>query len=345
MKQPQASGKQRTWTIRDVAARAGVSMSTVSHVINGTRFVSDEKRAAVLAAMQDLGYRPNTLARSLRRNRTLTIGVVVPDSSNPFFADIARGIEDACFDLGYIVMICSTDENPDKERVYVDNLIERQIDGVVIVVARFGSQSVQMLIDHGVPTVVVDRDVPGLNVDAVVIDNYGGGYVVGEHFVERGYCRPACIAGLSYGVPVQERIRGYRDALGAYGIALTDDLIEPGDFQFQGGLLAFERLVARHPEIDAVFACNDRLAVGAMRAAGERGYAIPARLGIAGFDNIDLSAYTMPSLTTVAQPKYQMGQQAAALLLRRLEEPATPTTLVRLGTHLEPRESTGRASQ
>jgi LacI family transcriptional regulator len=336
------SGKGQGSTIKDVAERAGVSMSTVSHVVNNTRYVSEELRGRVLTAMQELGYRPNSLARSLRRNRSLAIGVVAPDSSNPFFADIARGIEDACFDLGYTITVCSTDENVEKERVYLNSLIDRQIDGVVLIVARAQSQNVRVLLEHGIPTVVVDRDMPNLNVDSVLIDNYRGGYSVGEHLAAMGYQRPACIAGPYYSIPIQDRVRGYRDALRDHRIDLPDDLVEGGDFQYEGGRQAFERLCTRHPEIDSLFACTDRLAVGAMRAATEHGYVIPDQFGIVGFDNIDLAAYTTPSLTTVSQPKYQMGQQAAALLLRRLEQPDTPITSIRLGTRLEMRESTAR---
>lgn len=329
-------------TIKDVARRAGVSVSTVSHVINQTRYVSDEKRDRVLAAMSDLGYRQNSLARSLRRNRTLMIGVVVPDSSNPFFAEVARGIEDVCFDLNYTVTICSTDENTAKEHVYVNNLIDRQIDGVIIVSASSNKQNVCALVDHGIPTVVIDRDVPQVDVDAVMIDNYRGGYLAGEHLYAMGYRRPACIAQPSYNIPLRDRVRGFRDALAQYKLDLPDELIEGEGQDYLNGRRAFEKLIAQFPDIDAVFAASDRLAIGAMRAAAERGYVIPQQLGIVGFDNIDLTEYSTPSLSSVAQPKYEMGKEAALLLLQRLERPDKPTTSMRLGVRLVVRESSAR---
>jgi LacI family transcriptional regulator, galactose operon repressor len=328
-------------TIKDVARRAGVSVSTVSHVVNHTRFVSDEKRERVLAAMGELGYRQNSLARSLRRNRTLTMGVVVPDGSNPFFADITRGVEDVCFELGYTVTICSTDESIEKERVYVNNLIDRQIDGVIIVVASTNSENVRLLKDHGIPTIIVDRDVPQVDLDTVLIDNYRGGYLAGEHLWTMGYRRPVYIAG-PFHTSIRDRVRGFRDALVQHQIALLDDQIEADDFQYLSGQQAFERLIARHPDTDALFACSDRLAIGALRAATERGYDVPQKFGIVGFDNIDLTAYTSPSLSTIAQPKYQMGQEAAKLLLQRLEQSDKPTTMMRLGVRLEARESSLR---
>jgi LacI family transcriptional regulator len=338
-----APGKTPVTTIRDVAARAGVSMSTVSHVINQTRHVSDAKREQVLLAMRDLGYRPNSLARSLRRNRSLAVGVIVPDCSNPFFAAITRGIEDSCFDLGYTVTICSTDENQEKEQIYVTSLIERQVDGVIMVVAQSKHEHATLLLESRIPTVVVDRDLPGLDVDAVLIDNYRGGYLAGEHLAAMGYRRPACIAGPYYSIPVQDRVRGYCDALRERGFDPADCVVEAGNFHFQGGRQAFEQLIAQHPDIDAVFACNDRLAVGAMRSAFERSYAIPQQLGIVGFDDIDLAAYTTPALTTLAQPTYVMGQQAVSLLLQRIETPETSIIMTRLGVRLVVRDSSNRA--
>jgi LacI family transcriptional regulator len=330
-------------TIRDVADRAGVSMSTVSHVINDTRFVSDEKRQRVLEAMNALGYRPNSLARSLRRQRTYTIGVVVPDSSNSFFADIARGIEDVGFDLGYTVTICSTDERADKEEVYVNSLIDRQIDGVAIVVASSSDNSLRLLTEQGVPTVAIDRDVPGANVDSVVVDNYGGGYAVGEHFAALGYRRCAAIvAPPAHNVPVAERLRGFRDALAKQAVTLPDELIVPSGHTFESGRQAIRRLLEQQDGLEAVFASNDLAAVGVMRGAAELGYGVPERLAVVGYDNIDLAAYTTPGLTTVAQPKYQIGQHAAQLILRRIAEPDAEPALIRLHPSLEVRESSVR---
>jgi LacI family transcriptional regulator len=339
----QTSSKQRgsSATIRDVADRAGVSMSTVSHVINATRFVSEEKRQRVLDAMGALHYRPNSLARSLRRQRSFTIGVVVPDSRNPYFADIARGIEDVGFDLGYTVTICSTDERSDKEDVYVNSLIDRQIDGVAIVVAGASTASVRLLVEQGVPTVVVDRDVPDVAVDSVVIDNYAGGYAVGEHLATLGYKVCAAVVGPEENIPIAERLRGYRDALAAHGVPLRADLTAYGRLDLEAGYEALRRLLALEPGLEAVFATNDLTAVGALRAAAELGYARPSGLAVVGYDNIDLAAYTMPALTTVAQPRYEIGRHAARMLLRRIAEPQAATELLRLQPQLVVRESSG----
>lgn len=330
-------------TIRHVADRAGVSMSTVSHVLNQTRYVSDEKRQRVLDAMQALSYRPNSLARSLRRQRSLSIGVVVPDSSNSFFADIARGIEDVGFDLGYTVTICSTDEQPNKEEVYVNSLIDRQVDGVAIVVASANANSVFLLLEQQVATVIVDRDVPGLAADSVVVDNYAGGYAVGSHFAALGYRACGAISGPAENIPVAERLRGYRDALAAAGLSLPERLIERGGLSFESGHLSLRAIAERAPEVEAVFATNDLAAVGAMRGARELGYAVPGRLALVGYDNIALAAYTTPALSTIAQPSYAMGRHAARLLLRRMADPAVPPSLIRLQPELVVRESSVRS--
>jgi LacI family transcriptional regulator len=329
-------------TIRDVADQAGVSMSTVSHVINGTRYVSDEKRKRVLDAMHGLNYRPNSLARSLRRQRSFTIGVVVPDSRNPFFADIARGIEDAGFDLGYTVTICSTDERPDKEEMYVNSLIDRQVDGVAIVVARGHTGGVRLLVKHGVPMVAVDRDVPDEQVDSVLIDNYAGGYAVGQHLASLGYRACALAMGPDANIPIAERMRGYRDALAACGVPLREDLIAHSSLDLAGGYQAIRQLLATEPGLEAVFTTNDLTAIGAMRGALELGYSVPARLAVVGYDNIDLAAYTTPALTTVAQPRYEIGRHAGRMLLRRIADPAAEVELVRLMPELLVRESSRR---
>lgn len=330
-------------TIRDVAARAGVALSTVSHVLNQTRPVSEVLRERVLVAMRELDYRPNNLARSLRRNRSLTVGMVVPDCSNPFFAEMARGVEDGCFDLGYTVTICNSDESIAKERVYVESLIERQIDGVIMVVARTDSDNVDLLVDQRIPTVVIDRDYLGLMLDAVLIDNYHGGYLAGQHLVAMGYRFPACIAGPFYSIPVQDRVRGFRAALDDAGLGRANALVEATTFQFQSGGEAFDRLVAQFPDVDAVFACNDRLAVGALRRAVDRGYGVPDDLGVVGFDNIDLAAFTTPSLTTIAQPTYKMGREGARLLVRRMIGEVDPPIALKLDVQLTIRDSTRRS--
>src|SRR5512142_1155108 len=200
-------------TIREVAESAGVSYATVSHVINNTRFVTPETRERVLAAMAKLSYRPNALARSLRQGKTNTIGLVLPDSANPFFAEISRSIEDEAFRRGYSVFLCNTETDTERELFYVDVLSKKQVDGIIFVAAGAQADSLDFLLHEGMPVVMIDRDVPKVEVDAVLTDNRLGGYLATRHLVELGHTRIGCIAGPSSITPSAERIIGYQKAL------------------------------------------------------------------------------------------------------------------------------------
>jgi len=329
-------------TLADIARRAGVSTSTVSHVINGTRFVSPALQERVLVAMNELGYRRNAVARSLRQRRTMAIGLVIPDGSNPFFAEIARGIEDVCFQQGYRIIICNSDEDYQKEAEYLDALLERRVDGVIAIVTRSAADNLLTFKDYGLPIVVVDRDVPDVQADSVLVDNRRGGYLAGEHLASQGYRRIGVIIGPLDRKPQVDRLQGFRDGLQASGLTLDPALIAHADFQYEGGRQALFSLLERAPDIDAVFAGNDRMAIGAMRGAWERGHRVPDDLAVVGFDDILAAAYTVPALTTIAQPKYEMGQRAAETLLRRLQNPDLPLVHLVLQPSLVVRESSVR---
>jgi LacI family transcriptional regulator len=305
-------------TMRDVAERAGVSVTTVSHVINKTRPVSDELRHRVLVAMEELDYQPNLLARSLRRGQTHTIGVIVPDSANPYFADVTRGIEDASFEQGYSVILCNSDGDADKEQMYTDVLVEKQVDGILFVSIALSAEQVCSLQDREMPVVVVNRDIPHVAVDTVLPDNAHGGYLATRHLVELGHRRIGCIMGRSDVTPSAERVDGYRRALQEAALPLDEMLIVKGNYQYEGGYhAARELLLLNHPPT-AIFACNDLMAVGAMRAAQELGQRIPTDLSLVGYDDVQLTSFTTPPLTTISQPRYDIGIVAATMLLERM---------------------------
>jgi LacI family transcriptional regulator len=326
--------------MRNVAERAGVSVTSVSHVINGTRPVSDELRRRVLDAMGELGYRPNALARSLRRQKTHTIGMIVPDSANPFFAEVARGIEDTCFEQGYSVILGNSDGDLGKELLYTNVLAEKQVDGILFVAAGTSTEHIRALQARRMPLVVVDRHIPSVDVDSVLTDNAHGGWLATHHLVELGHRRIGCIAGPSDVTPSADRITGYRQALHEGGIAVDEALIVKGDFQYESGYRAAHQLLAIDDPPTAVFTCNDLMAVGAISAALELRRQVPADLSVVGFDDVRLASFTNPPLTTVAQPKYEMGVMAATMLLERLQNRDMPPRQRLLDTSLLTRQST-----
>jgi LacI family transcriptional regulator len=307
-------------TIKDVAQRAGVSTSTVSHVVNETRFVSLETRERVLAAMKELGYRPNRLASSLRKNQTHTLGVLLPNSANPYFAEILLGIESACFDHGYNIILGNANDDAERELAYLRVLLARQVDGVLLISSGAYEQSVDLLAAYEIPVVMVDRSANLSIVDEIFTDNYQGGLMATNYLLDLGHRRIACIMGPSFLTPSADRVHGYRDALQARNIPHDDALCIIGDFQLGGGYRACQQLLNLDQPPTAIFACNDLMAVGAMCAIQEHGLHVPDHISVIGYDDIPLASYSVPRLTTIAQPAQKLGQLAVKKLIEQLQQ-------------------------
>lgn len=327
-------------TIREVAESAGVSYATVSHVINNTRLVSPETRERVLAAMDALNYRPNALARSLRQGKTNTLGLVLPDSANPFFAEISRSLEDEAFKKGYSVFLCNTELDTQRELFYVDVLSKKQVDGIIFVAAGDQPDSLNFLRQRNMPVVMIDRDLPSVEVDVVLTDHSLGGYLATRHLLELGHRRIACIAGPSSITPSAERITGYRRALEEAGLPCDENLILRGDYHAQSGMEITHTLLNMDPRPTAIFALNDLMALGALRAAAEEGCSVPGSLAVVGYDDLELAHFTNPPLTTIAQPKKEIGAQAIHLLVDRMSRKNRPPSRVVLPPELIVRRST-----
>lgn len=306
-------------SIRDVAEKAGVSASTVSHVINETRFVSEETRGRVVSAMEALNYQPNRLARSLRRKdkRTNTLGLLIPDSMNPFFAEVLRGVEDASFEADYNVFLCNSDNSSEKELNYLRVLLGKQIDGIILV-STGTMDSLELLDRREITTVVVDRQVGENNHDSVMVENEVGGQIATKYLLDLGHKCIGCITGPSALTPSAKRVQGYRKALEDEKLSVDETLIVQGDFRPQSGYNRMKELLGKPASPTAVFACNDMMAFGAMRAINEQDLNVPGDISVIGFDDILLSSYTAPPLTTVVQPSYEMGMIAAEILINRL---------------------------
>lgn len=328
-------------TILEVAEKAGVSTTTVSHVINKTRYVSEEVTGRVLQAMDELGYQPNALARSLRRGETNTLGLILPDSANPFFAEISRVIEGAAFQRGYNVVLCNTEGDPRKETIYADVLSQKQVDGMIFVATGEQSESVQTIQRQRLPLVLIDRQIDLAKADTVLTDNRQGGMLAARHLIEYSHQIIGCITGPSHVTPSAERVTGFRQTLEQNGRVLSADLIERGDFSPESGYQAAMKLLQRNPRPTALFVCNDMMAIGAYRAAHEMHLQIPGDLSVVGFDDIELSSYLIPPLTTIAQPKTEIGQAAVDLLIQRIANRNQPTRQMILPTRLVVRQSCG----
>ena len=307
-------------SIKDVARLAQVSVTTVSHVLNQTRPVHPDTRARVEAAVQSLGYVPSAVARSLKLNATHSIGMLVPNNSNPYFAELVRAVEDACFAAGYALLLCNTDDDADRQRVYLDVLAQKRVDGVIVASTTDDERMSQHLARTALPMVLIDRDITGLDRPCVQTDHVLGGMIATQHLLELGHTRIACIGGPELLHSSERRIDGWREAL--LRARLPAELLVYGDFSVNGGYQAMQRVLAKAGEQipTAVFACNDLMAIGALRALHEAGLHAPEDVSVVGYDDIELADYIRPALTSVAQPVKTMAEQALARLLALLRE-------------------------
>ena len=307
-------------TIKDVARHAQVSVTTVSHVLNGTRHVAPAGRQRVEQAIRELAYVPSAIARSLKRNNTRTLGMLIPNSSNPYFAEVVHAVEDRCFGAGYNLILCNTKDEAHRQGSYLQVLAERRIDGLIVVSTGHDASLAQQLQGLAIPTLLVDREieVPEQPCDLVETAHRQGGWLATQHLLGLGHRRIACIGGPEGLLPSEQRIAGWRDALAAAGQDASG-LLWHGHFTSQGGFDAMRGLLGLTQPPSAVFVANDLMAMGALCAAHERHLRVPEALSIVGFDDIELAAFTSPPLTTVAQPKQRIGALAVDMLLERID--------------------------
>ncbi len=305
-------------TIAEVARRAGVSIATVSRVVNNIPHqVSTGTRRRVLRAIRVLDFRPNALARSLHQKRTQTLGLIIPDISNPYYAEIARGIEDAVSQHGYTLFTCNTDRKVEKISGYVAILREKQVDGIILGGGgTWGRDHFVALRDCGVKAVLIGRY--GIDLPSIRVDNEKGAWESATHLVQLGHERIAVLAGPRSSTTTVDRLAGYRKAFAEHGLRLPAAWCLYGDLRPESGLVAAERLMASRCRPTAILAINDQMAIGAMRALLRRRIQVPGQVSIVGFDDIALASFVSPTLTTMALPLYRMGVAGGDLLLRVL---------------------------
>ncbi|ALS27647.1 transcriptional regulator [Paenibacillus sp. 32O-W] len=318
-------------TIYDVARAAGVSTATVSKVINGTGRISDKTRKRVTEIMEELRYQPSMVAAALTRRSTSTVGLMLPDLANPYFAEIARAVEDRGHEFGFSLLICSTDNDPSKEEKYLSLMVQKCVDGIMIATSTGQDGLLRELAEQRMPIVAISRELPSLPVDTVMVDDFMGGYMAGKHLVGLGHRRIGIIAEKLGASSSPERIRGCRQAMAEAGIEADDSLIAEASYTVDGGRKAAARLLGGGEPPTALFACNDVLAIGALQAAFERGLQVPEQLSVVGFDNTMLATITAPPLTTVSQPIQDIGRRAFDALLQEIRgEKRTKQRLVLL---------------
>lgn len=327
-------------TMKQVAERAGVSISTVSHVINNTRVVSDDVRQRVLGIIDEMRYIPSAVARSLKNDKTHTIGVLVPNASNPYFAELISWIEDAAFQLGYNIILCNAHGGPQKQTAYLRLLMEKRIDGLVLVASGADDEQDLPLGHEAVPIVQLERALPGLHADLIQAGQEAGGYAATRHLIELGHRDIACVSGPADLPRTRERVGGFMCAMEEAGLTVLPDRIVHDEFTSAGGHAAFTRLLARAQRPTAVFVTSDLMALGGLCAAGAAAVRVPAQLSVVGFDDIAGARYALPPLTTVAPPKHEMAWLAIELLIDRIRGRHAPLRTTALASTLIVRAST-----
>jgi len=328
-------------TMKQVAQRAGVSISTVSHVINNTRVVSSDVRARVQRVIDELRYIPSAVARSLKNDKTDTIGVLVPNNSNPYFAELIRWIEDAAFQRGYNMILCNAHGGADKQTAYLRLLMEKRIDGLVLVASGADDEQELMLRHEAVPIVQLERALPGLEADVVYAGQEEGAWQATRHLIGLGRRAIACVSGPPDLPRARERVAGYLRAMAEAGLEVPPGRVVHDAFTSAGGHAAFSRLLDQPHPPSAVFVTSDLMALGGLCAAGRLGLRIPAELSVIGYDDIEGAGYASPPLTTVAPPKRDMARLAIELLIERIRGNARPLHREALGSTLVVRASTG----
>ncbi|TCS81302.1 catabolite control protein A [Tepidibacillus fermentans] len=317
-------------TIYDVAREAGVSMATVSRVVNGNPNVKPATRKKVLETIERLGYRPNAVARGLASKKTTTVGVVIPDISNPFFAEVVRGIEDIARMYHYNIILSNSDKNVDKELSLINTLLEKQVDGLLFMGGEVTEEHLNIFKTSTVPIVLAATKDSQNMFPSVDIDHYQAAKDAVEAFIQYGHQRIALITGpLTDPLTGLARFEGYKDALREANIPFREDYVRVGNYRYESGMEAMKFFLELSDRPTAVFATSDEMAVGAIHAIQDKGLTVPDDIEVRGFDNIPISSMVRPLLSTVSQPQYDIGAVAMRFLTKHMnEEPITEQNVI-----------------
>lgn len=329
-------------TIKDVARLAGVSTASVSRVLNSKGYVGSETRKKIEDAIKLLNYEPNEVARSLSVKKTKTIALFIPDITNPFFATLAKGVEDYANFRGFTLILCNYEHSGKTKKLYVDLLRKKYVDGIVFAAGNLNPEDAMKIRKSEIPLVVLDR-VPEMLIDCeILVNNYNGAKQAVEHLLEIGCRKIAHIYGPQEISTARERLKAYEGAV-QHLSWYTPSLLAPGNFTIEGGMEATKNLLEKHPDIDGIFAGNDMNAIGALKWLYQQGIKVPEDIAICGFDGINLTEVTTPEITTVVQPTYEIGNLAAEHLIHYIEHAYFREKIIKLDTKLVIRESTRKS--
>ena len=333
--------KKKKATLEDVAREAGVSICTVSRVIHNKGYISENTRKRVKEAIRKLNYRQDMIARSLKTNSTDTIGFIVTDLSNPFFSVMSKGIDRIISKKEYSLLVCNTDSNPSKEMKYLDLLLQKRVDGIILASCGGTEEKIKEVVDEGTPIVLVDNYIEGFSLDSVTVDNFMGAYKLTSHLLQLGHIRIGLISGPLSESSARERLDGYKSALTDHGIDFDSKLVTVGDFRLKSGYRNTLELLSIIPSPTAIFATNNFMALGALSALKQKGLRVPSDLALVGFDMVEIASVVSPSITTMAYSPGRIGILAARLLLEKIEGGGGKTQNLLLKPRLLIRESCG----
>lgn len=305
-------------TIKDVAKKAGVSVGTVSNAINNIDIVSENTRRKVIKAIKELNFKPNSIARSLSKGKSNNIAIIVPEINNPFFPELIRGITDYLETKGYYAIIRNTDGSEKKEEIFIRDLNSLFVSGMIITPTDTNGRNFQILSELKVPMVIVDRESDTLKEDIVIVNNHKGAYEAVSYLINCGHKIIIILCGSKHTKTAQNRYIGWEKAMKENGL-FNNDYIYWGDFTIDSGRKNMDEVLKKFKKVDAVFASNDIIAIGAMQAIRENGLRIPEDISIIGFDDISFSKLLYPPLTTIRQPVYEIGSMASEILLKKIE--------------------------
>jgi len=327
-------------TMKDIARLAGVSTSTVSHVINKSRYVSEEISLRVNKAAEELNYAPSALARSLKVNRTRTLGMIVTTSTNPFFGEVVKGVERRCYQQNYNLVLCNTEGDNERMRSSIDTLLQKRVDGLILMCSTLEGERIDIFERYAdIPVVVMDWGPIHFASDKIQDNSLRGGYLAAKCLIDAGHSEIGCITGPLNRHQAQMRYEGYKRAMNEKGLEIKANWIVESDFECEGGYQAFQTLYQSGPLPSALFVSNDMMAMGVINAAAQKGIRIPEDLSLVGYDDIHIAKFMTPALTTIHQPKYRLGQAAVDTLLNKLDKLTDQPQVVQLEPALVERAS------
>jgi LacI family transcriptional regulator, repressor for deo operon, udp, cdd, tsx, nupC, and nupG len=334
-----ASSEKRP-TIKDVAKQANVSAQTVSAVINGKPGITDQTRKRVRGIIEELGYRPFGIARSLRTGQTRTIALIVSDIENPFFSKVASTAEDYAHHSGYSLILYNTHDDPERENRYLEQALQNWVDGVLFVATQDRVKSLEMLKAADVPYVALDRIPEQYQGPSITLDNVLASQMATQHLIELGHRRIVHVSGPLHLRLARERLKGYTEAMESHELSPIHEVEEDSNWRFEDGYITTQRMLARESRPTAIAAANDRMAIGAMRAIVDAGLRVPDDISVIGVDDLAVAAYCIPTLTTIRQPFNEIGTLGIRLLLDILEKKPIEQISITLRPTLVIRQST-----